>query len=519
MPSVVSGFYTAYARSPIGRVNSAMMRCTLSTYFLGSKLNILLFFLPLSFIAKYGHWGDGLLFLMSMLALAPLAERLGFVTEQLAMYTNDTLGGLINATFGNATEDFALSQGLLRFALSQGLLRVVQLSLLGSVISNLLLVMGSAFIVGGINHSTQSFNQQGVSVNCGLLMLAVVAILLPSLLSETETLTSGSRHLFEDEDSRDEKSNDVEGGSVAGASQDARISVSGYTSLSGSVTGKEAAENGAVALPQHMVNEGVPTMVRRGSWRSTASADAEDSGDCARNIQMARLSRNNTPYSSLNRGRAADIMDGIEETGLLASTAPVSAQPTPSPCASQATRMTNTALVPVIVPVEEKELTPLGCFLWLTGTTIIISILSEFIVGTIKGASVELNIPLPFLVTIILPIVGNAAEHASALIFAWKKKMDIALGVAVGSATQISVLVIPFCVVLAWGMGQSLDLNFNSFESAVMFVSVLISSVVLQDGRSNWIKGVLLLLTYFMVAAGFWFHKDSDLSITDVDGA
>jgi Ca2+:H+ antiporter len=107
---------------------------------------------------------------------------LGFITEQMALYTNDTVGGLLNASFGNATEVIIAC-----FALRKGYLRVVQLTLLGSIVSNLLLVMGSAFVAGGLVSSSQRFNQQGVNVNCGLLILATVAVLLPSLLSETHT--------------------------------------------------------------------------------------------------------------------------------------------------------------------------------------------------------------------------------------------------------------------------------------------------------------------------------------------
>ena len=87
-----------------------------------------------------------------------------------------------------------------------------------------------------------------------------------------------------------------------------------------------------------------------------------------------------------------------------------------------------------------------------------------------------------------------------------------------GSSTQVGVLVVPFCVVLAWMMGQPLDLNFNSFETTTLFISVLLAITVMQDGTSNWLKGVLLLLTYFFIAAGFWCHKDSDLSLENIDG-
>eukprot|EP00879_Flechtneria_rotunda_P014689 GHRR01015350.1.p1 GENE.GHRR01015350.1~~GHRR01015350.1.p1 ORF type:complete len:168 (+),score=51.07 GHRR01015350.1:51-506(+) len=131
----------------------------------------------------------------------------------------------------------------------------------------------------------------------------------------------------------------------------------------------------------------------------------------------------------------------------------------------------------------------------------------------ITEASKQLRIPMPFLTTIVVPIVGNAAEHASALIFAIKNRMEISLGVAMGSSTQVGVLVVPFCVILAWTMGQPLDLNFNEFEALVLFISVLLAALMVQDGTSNWLKGAMLILVYMFIAAGFWVHKDPSLTI------
>ncbi|CAD7698701.1 unnamed protein product, partial [Ostreobium quekettii] len=135
---------------------------------LGSKLNILLIFLPIAIALKIvevysggnGATYDAVVFVVSLLALCPLAERLGFITEELAAYTNDTIGGLLNATFGNATEVIISGFALAQAKDNPTFLRVVQLSLLGSVLSNLLLVLGTAFFIGGIVHRSQSFSQE-----------------------------------------------------------------------------------------------------------------------------------------------------------------------------------------------------------------------------------------------------------------------------------------------------------------------------------------------------------------------
>lgn len=141
-------------------------------------LNILLLCIPFAFAAKYWNWSDSFIFIFSLLSLAPLAERLGFITEQLAMHTNDTIGGLLNATFGNAPELIVAIA-----ALNHGLYRLVQLSLLGSILSNLLLVLGTSFICGGLRFKTQYFNKISSQVNATLLMLCGAGVLFPTILS------------------------------------------------------------------------------------------------------------------------------------------------------------------------------------------------------------------------------------------------------------------------------------------------------------------------------------------------
>jgi len=154
-----------------------------------SSLNWLLLLIPVAVVAKNVGVGDGWLFVFSLLPICPLAERLGYVTEQMATYTNPTLGGLLNATFGNLTEMIVSY-----FALKGGLLRVVQLSLLGSILSNMLLVLGCAFFAGGLKHKHQTFNKTGVGMNSALLLLAVISLSVPAVLHTTHmSCTARSR--------------------------------------------------------------------------------------------------------------------------------------------------------------------------------------------------------------------------------------------------------------------------------------------------------------------------------------
>jgi Ca2+:H+ antiporter len=163
---------------------------------------------------------------------------------------------------------------------------------------------------------------------------------------------------------------------------------------------------------------------------------------------------------------------------------------------------------------EEPVLGFWGSIFWLGVFTILVSVLSDYLVDTIEGAAKTWGVPLPFVSTILLPIVGNAAEHAAAVMFAMKNKMNISLGVAVGSAAQITILVIPFCVVLGWFMDIPMDLNMHVFETAVLFVSVVIVAIFLQDGNSNWLKGLTLILSYLALAGAFYWHSDMDLEQT-----
>jgi Ca2+:H+ antiporter len=138
--------------------------------------------MPFAFMSKALGWNDAATFILALLSIAPLAERLGFITEQLAMHTNESIGGLLNATFGNATELIVAIS-----ALSKGLFRLVQLSLLGSILSNMLLVLGSAFFCGGFKFKTQKFGVISAQVNMSMLMLSVMGLLFPTILSLSKT--------------------------------------------------------------------------------------------------------------------------------------------------------------------------------------------------------------------------------------------------------------------------------------------------------------------------------------------
>jgi len=370
---------------------------SLSALFFENWLNLLLFCTPAAVASRYLEWGQGITFTLSLLAIAPFAERLSFVTEQLALHTSETLGGLLNATFGNVTE---LIVSL--FALYIDNLRIVQVSLLGSILSNLLLVLGCAFFAGGVRFKQQKFNKTSCAVSAGLLLLAVMAVLFPTILAATHEEQSG----------------------------DSALTISRCVSL--------------LLFSMYL---------------------------CYLYFQLQ------THTHLYDEGGDDDDDDDEEEDE------------------------------------EEAVLGIWGAVFWLAVITVFISLLSEYMVFALEGAAVDWGVPDLFLGTIIIPIVGNAAEHAAAIIFSVKNKMELALGIAVGSAVQIALLVIPVMVLTAWAVDKPLTLDFHPFEAASMLMTTLLVGFIIQNGESNWLQGVMLVIAYCAVAAGFFVHTDPEVAV------
>ncbi|CAI0540858.1 unnamed protein product [Linum tenue] len=308
------------------------------------------------------------------------------------------VGGLLNATFGNATE---LIIGI--YALRNGMTRVVQLSLLGSILSNMLLVLGCAFFAGGLvfYRKEQVFDKASATVNSGLLLMAVMGLLFPAVLHFTHTEVHYGK---------------------------SELALSRFSSC--------------IMLVVYAA------------------------------YLFFQLNTRKDSYVPLTEEASRQGVDPPEDDD------------------------------------EVPEITKFETIVWLSIMTAWISILSEYLVDAIEGASLAWNIPIAFIGVILLPIVGNAAEHASAIMFAMKDKLDISLGVAIGSSTQISMFGIPFCVVVGWIMGEPMDLNFQLFETATLFITVIVVAFFLQEGTSNYFKGLMLILCYMIVAASFFVHED-----------
>ena len=352
---------------------------------LNKVLSVLLLFIPVSIAGHFLHWNDALIFITSGLAIVPLAAWMGNATEEIAVVLGPSLGGLLNATFGNATE---LIIGIA--ALNAGLVDVVKASITGSIIGNLLLVMGFSMFLGGLRYKEQEFQPIVARMNASSMNLAVIAILLPTAVDYTSS------------------------GIDAPAIQQLSI---------------------AVAL----------------------------------------------------------ILILVYALTLLFS------------------MKTHTYLYDVGVENDEEQENheEVNVKLWigvLLLCTIFVAIESELLVDSLEVATSKLGLTALFTGVILVPIIGNAAEHATAVTVALKDKMDLSLSVAVGSSLQIALFVAPVLVLTGWLIHKPMSLDFNPFELVAVSVSVLIANSISSDGKSNWLEGILLLAAYTLLGFAFYFH-------------
>lgn len=359
----------------------------------------LLLFIPVSIAAHVLHWGSLAVFLTAAIAILPLAAWMGTATEEIAVVAGPTLGGLLNATFGNATELI-----IALVALNAGLIDVVKASLTGSIIGNLLLVMGFSMLLGGLRYKEQEFQPVVARVNASSMNLAVIALLLPTAVHYTSTGITEST---------------IQTLSVAVAI--VLMAVYGLTLLF------------SMKTHTYLYDAGV------------AEADAATDAETIAESNLAGAEAAHHP----------------------------------------------------------------NLWLWvgvLFACTIGVAIESELLVDSLEEATSMLGLTALFTGVILLPIVGNAAEHATAVTVAMKNKMDLSLSVAVGSSLQIALFVAPVLVIAGALLGQPMDLDFNPFELVAVAVAVLITNSISSDGKSNWLEGTLLLAAYTVLGLAFYFH-------------
>jgi Ca2+:H+ antiporter len=320
-------------------------------------------------------------FIVACLGVLALASYMGEATEHLAHRTGPTIGGLLNATFGNAAELI-----ISIVALQAGLVRLVKASITGSILGNLLLILGLAIVAGGLRRSELRFNRTNAGMSAGMLSLAVVALVLPALFHSLHPEAAG------------------------------RIS--------------ELRMSEAVALIL-LATYGLSLLFTLKTHRRLFGAEAH-------------------------------AMEG---------------------------------------PVwgAGKAVIILGL------ATAAVAVESEILVHAATEATKTLGLTETFLGLIIIPIIGNAAEHAAAVVVAGKGKMDLALQIALGSSTQVALLVAPLLVFAGLLLGRNMDLVFTPFEVMSLGLATIVIAIITLDGESHWFEGVQLLAVYGMIAVGAFF--------------
>ncbi|KAI1373945.1 Calcium/proton exchanger [Hypoxylon crocopeplum] len=411
--------------------------------FFGSPINILILAAPAGIALHFLQFDGRVVFGVNFIAIVPLAAMLSNATEEIAMRTGEVVGGLINASFGNAVELIVAV-----IALTQNQIKVVQTSLVGSILSNLLLVLGFCFFCGGINRSEQFFNTTVAQTAASLLALAVGSLIVPTVFAHTDDLYSGPVQL-----SADAVPNLSHGVAIilliVYASYlffQMKTHVKLFNEESQKVAGKPIFKKN---LPGNAIASG---LARAGAGAATHGGVHDENG------KLSEVMLNPIGH-----------MDDDEE--------------------------------------DKPQLHFYVAFATLIGATVIIALCAEGMVSGIEAITASGAVSEEFVGLILLPIVGNACEHATAVTVAIKDKMDLAIGVAIGSSMQVALLLIPLLVIIGWGMGnQEMTLAFDTFQVIVLFVSVLLVNYLIGDGKSHWLEGLILTCLYAIIATCAWFY-------------
>ncbi len=344
----------------------------------------LLIFAPAALAAEFLHGSPLIVFAASALAIIPLAGLLGDATEALAAKTGPRIGGLLNATLGNAAELI-----IIIIAVRAGQLTLVSASIIGSILGNILLVLGAAILFGGIKFGVQRFDREQAGLDATMLFLAAIAIAVPSLFNAAIEPDFGK----------------VEG-----------------LSLTTSV----------VMLAIYVAAIGYMLFGRQ--------PEPEKAGPAA------PPSGHDGPHWSLPAS-----------VGVLAVS--------------------------------------VGA----------IAVLSEFLVGAVEPVTEQLSFSAFFVGIILIPIIGNVAEHVVAVEVAMKNHMELSLNIALGSSLQIALFVAPLIVLISPLLGHPFPLEFNNFELIALTAASIIGALVAVDGKSNWLEGAMLLAVYLILGIGFFF--------------
>ncbi|RYO91865.1 hypothetical protein DL766_006122 [Monosporascus sp. MC13-8B] len=384
---------------------------------LSSPLNLLLVFVPIGIVAGVTGWDPVAVFVINFLAIIPLAAVLSFATEEISVRLGDALGGLLNATFGNAVE---LIVSII--ALNNGQFDVVKSSMIGSILSNILLVMGMCFFFGNLANMgdgtvglEQEFASGTAQTTASLMTLSASSMILPGTLFMIIT-TNGNP----DNENREKTV----------------LSLSRGTAI--------------ILLILYVLYLWFQLKTHHNLF--TVGDTNSESGE-----------NGVADGAGVEEGRVEEHEEEVE-----------------------------------------THMSPWSAGIVLILTTVLVSICADYLVDSIDALVERAHISRNFIGLILIPIVGNAAEHVTAVVVAVKNKMDLAMGVAIGSSIQIALFVTPLLVVLGWILGKPMNLHFETFETVSFALSVLVVIYTVTDGKSNYLEGAMLMALYVIIALAFF---------------
>ncbi|KAJ5130046.1 uncharacterized protein N7515_006085 [Penicillium bovifimosum] len=632
-----------------------------------SWINVLLIFVPAGIAVEAAGLDPAIIFALNAVAVIPLAGLLSHATESVASRLGDTIGALINVTFGNAVELI-----IFIIALVKNEIRIVQASLLGSILANLLLIMGMAFLSGGLRFQEQIYNSTVTQMSACLLSLSVMSLLIPTAFhaswsdsanADRETLkvsrgtsvvlllvyilyivfqlrTHSYLYASIPQAIIDEESHpgvlaefmNSSSDSSSSSSEESDDTTTSWTTAkrikramkyrrhrksstsSKGTTSRSSFQKKAVASASNENQSSIPNSIDSNEHAIELDEiryDADDDAVRSRDFGSA-LGRVDSKASKKSRRRdrkkrkaekedrkaekderkarigapqeagpstsqrpsiagfpTAPNLSAVAGTGddpqkrrlpfepiasLLSNTVFSSQSPANSPRmgttasrpniarsnslpaptsrppvgnAVQFARGASRIAVPnVVAPPETDAQTPepvmsrTAAVVMLLLSTALVAVCAEFLVDAIPEMIASSNVSEAFIGLIILPIVGNAAEHVTAVTVATKNKMDLSIGVSVGSSIQIAIFVTPLVVILGWCMDKDMSLYFTLFETICLFVTTFVVNFLVLDGRSNYLEGVLLVAAYVIIAlSAFFYPGDGQSSAIAGSGA
>jgi Ca2+:H+ antiporter len=371
-----------------------------------SLIYLLLIFTPIAIALEFIHADHIVIFVISSIALIPLAKLIGDSTEHLSLHYGTTLGSLLNVTFGNAAEII-----IAIVAINAGLIDLVKASITGAILGNILLIFGLSILAGGFRYKEQYFSQENIGLQSSMLFLAIIGLAVPTILVNTLN---------------------VEG---TNASIENQLNVQIVSDIL------------AFLLLAVYVAGIIFTFFTHKHLFSTQShfnnkKDQKEEGNVQEEEHSSTISRSK---------KKSFLFLGLSMAGVIA--------------------------------------------------------VSEILVGSVEVTAKQFGFGELFVGAIIIGIVGNAAEHSSAIALARKGKIELSIGIAAGSGTQIALFVVPILVIAGIVMNQQFSLVFTLFELVTIFLAAIILNLIARDGKSNWFEGILLTFVYVIIAIGFFFIK------------